>query len=676
MGDDAVLGGLDERQRQAVTTPVSPLCILAGAGSGKTRVLTRRIAHQAGTGRIDAGHTLALTFTRKAAGELSERLAALGLRRSGVRAGPATAVTAGTFHAVALAQLRRRWVDRGEATPAILERKVRLLVPFLPAGPSVGAEAAEVAGEIEWAKARLLRPDDYEAAVTAATRPTPRPPAEVAGLYERYEEEKRRRGVVDFDDLIWGLAEALEEDAAFAAATRWRFRHFFVDEFQDVNPAQFRLLRAWLGGRSDLCVVGDGDQAIYGFTGADASYLVGFATHFPGAAVVRLEANFRSSPQVLAVAHAVLPAGRRAPKPLRPTLPDGPLPEVVAYASDAEEAAGVARALQRAHGPGVVWSSMAVLYRTNAQSARLEAAMTAAGIPHRVRGAARFLERPEVVSALDELRRAGAAAPGVGLAHHLRGLELWADDAPEERRDHVAELIRLGGEYLAGEDGPGTLAGFHTHLTTALADGDSPTGGDAVELLTFHRAKGLEWPSVFVTGLERGLVPIAYAETAATRAEERRLLYVALTRAERHLVLSWAAERTLGARAMARHRSPYLDEIDAALGALAAGGDGNWQAAVAAERARLRARRPATRGRLPGADADPAVLADLVEWRRGLARASGVPASVLFHDTTLAVVAEARPATRDDLLALPGFGPVLVERYGAELLALLARHAS
>jgi DNA helicase-2/ATP-dependent DNA helicase PcrA len=319
---------------------------------------------------------------------------------------------------------------------------------------------------------------------------------------------------------------------------------------------------------------------------------------------------------------------------------------------------------------------MAVLYRTNAQSARLEAAMTAAGIPHRVRGAARFLERPEVVSALDELRRAGAAAPGVGLAHHLRGLELWADDAPEERRDHVAELIRLGGEYLAGEDGPGTLAGFHTHLTTALADGDSPTGGDAVELLTFHRAKGLEWPSVFVTGLERGLVPIAYAETAATRAEERRLLYVALTRAERHLVLSWAAERTLGARAMARHRSPYLDEIDAALGALAAGGDGNWQAAVAAERARLRARRPATRGRLPGADADPAVLADLVEWRRGLARASGVPASVLFHDTTLAVVAEARPATRDDLLALPGFGPVLVERYGAELLALLARHAS
>jgi DNA helicase-2/ATP-dependent DNA helicase PcrA len=686
MGDHPLLSGLDERQRQAVITPVSPLSILAGAGSGKTRVLTRRIAYQASLGRIDAAHTLALTFTRKAAGELSERLAVLGLRRSGVRAGPATAVTAGTFHAVALAQLRRRWADRGEALPALLERKVRLLVPFLPPGPSVGTEAAEVAGEIEWAKARLLTPEDYEAAVAAAGRATPRPPAEVAGLYERYETEKRHRGVVDFDDLIWGLAEALENDAAFAAATRWRFRHLFVDEFQDVNPAQFRLLRAWLGDPgsrgvpdkpADLCVVGDEDQAIYGFTGADASYLVGFATHFAGAAVVRLEANFRSSPQVLAVAHAVLPAGKRSRQPLRPTLAAGPLPEVVAYATDAEEAAGVARALRSAHGPGVAWASMAVLYRTNAQSARLEAALAAAGIPHRVRGAARFLERPEVVSALAELRRASATAPGVGLAHHLRGLELWADDAPDERRAHVAELVRLGGEYLAGEDGPGTLSGFLAHLTAALADGDSPTDGDAVELLTFHRAKGLEWPRVFVTGVERGLVPIAYAETAAARAEERRLLYVALTRAERHLVLSWAAERTLGARAMTRHKSPYLAEVEAALGALAAGGDGDWRSAVAAERARLASRRPAAgRGRLPGADADPLVLADLVEWRRGLARASGVPAQVIFHDTTLALVAEARPATRDDLLSLPGFGPVLVERYGAELLALLARHAS
>ena len=242
-----------------------------------------------------------MTFTRKAAGELSDRLGSLGVRR---------AVTSGTFHGLALAQLRRRWRDRGETVPALLERKSRILAPLLGGGPSVGAEAAEVAGEIEWAKARLVAPDGYEAAVTAAGRATPRPAGEIASLYERYETEKSRRGVVDFDDLLWRLADALESDAEFAAVIRWRHRHLFVDEFQDVNPAQFRLIRLWLGDRRDLCVVGDDDQAIYGFTGADAGYLVHFARHFPGAGVVRLEENYRSTPQVLAAAHAVLPGGR------------------------------------------------------------------------------------------------------------------------------------------------------------------------------------------------------------------------------------------------------------------------------------------------------------------------------------------------------------------------------
>lgn len=669
MSDDALLRGLNDRQREAVTTPSTPLAILAGAGSGKTRVLTRRIAWQAARGHLDPGHVLAVTFTRKAAGELSERLRALGVRRL---------VAAGTFHAVALAQLRRRWAERGEVALALLDRKVRLLAPLLGGGPSVGAEAGDVAGEIEWAKARLVGPAGYEAAVAAAGRATPRPPAQVAGYYERYEREKSRRGLVDFDDLLWRLAEAIEGDPAFAAATGWRFRHLFVDEFQDVNPAQFRLIRAWLGDRGDLCVVGDDDQAVYGFAGADASYLVGFPQHFPGAAVVRLEENYRSTPQVLAAANAVLPAGMRSKQHLRATLPDGPLPVVTAYPSDVEEARAVARALRDAHGPGVAWSSMAVLYRTNAQSAPFEAALRAAGIPFRVRGAARFLERPEVAAALGELRRAVGAAPGLPLSAHLAGLVTWADGAAEERRDHVAAVVRLGHEYLGGEDGPGSLVGFLAHLTAALADDDPATGGDVVDLLTFHKAKGLEWPTVFITGLERGLVPIAYAETPAALAEERRLLYVALTRAERDLRLSWAERRTLGTRTLARQASPYLSVIQAALGALAPGGDGDWRAAVAAERARLAEAR-ATASRVkpgPGANADPKVLADLVEWRRSLARASGVPAYVIFHDATLAAVAEAKPLTRDALLALPGLGPVKVERYGEALLAVVARHAS
>jgi DNA helicase-2/ATP-dependent DNA helicase PcrA len=675
MGDaDRFLADLNDLQREAVTTPASPLAILAGAGSGKTRVLTRRIAWQAAQGAIDPRHVLAVTFTRKAAGELSDRLGGLGVRR---------VVTSGTFHGLALAQLRRRWRDRGEPIPALLERKAKILAPLLGGGPSVGAEAAEVAGEIEWAKARLVAPEGFEAAVTAAGRVTPRPAGEIASLYDRYETEKSRRGVIDFDDLLWRLADALDHDAEFAAVLRWRHRHLFVDEFQDVNPAQFRLIRLWLGDRRDLCVVGDDDQAVYGFTGADAGYLVHFARHFPGAGVVRLEENYRSTPQVLAVAHAVLPGGARRKKPLRPTLADGPVPTVSAYASDRDEATALSRQLQAAHQPGAPWAGTAVLYRTNAQSAPLEAALRAAGVPYRVRGAARFLDRPAVAAALEELRRAAAAAPGLPLKAHLAGLLEWAEEvgggeaATRERREHVDALVRLGHDYLVAEEEGGTAAGFVAHLVTVLAQED-PTSADAVELLTFHKAKGLEWPVVFVTGLERGLVPIAYAETPAALAEERRLLYVALTRAERELHLSWAQRRTLGGREMTRQASPYLTSIEAALAAFGPDGDGDWQSAVAAERARLaKARVAAGRDRaMVGAEADPHVLAELVAWRKTLARASGVPAQVIFHDTTLAAVAEARPTDRAGLMAVPGLGPLKVERYGDELLALVARSSA
>jgi len=675
MGDaDKLLSDLNDHQREAVTTLTNPLAILAGAGSGKTRVLTRRIAWLSGQGVIDPRHVLAVTFTRKAAGELSDRLERLGVRR---------VLTTGTFHGLALGQLRRRWRDRGEPVPALLERKSKILAPLLGGGPSVGAEAAEVAGEIEWAKARLVGPCGYEAAVTAVGRATPRPAGEIASLYDRYETEKARRGVVDFDDLLWRLAEALESDAEFAAVIRWRHRHLFVDEFQDVNPAQFRLIRLWLGERRDLCVVGDDDQAVYGFTGADAGYLVHFSRHFPGAGVVRLEENYRSTPQVLAAAHAVLPGGARRKKPLRPTLPDGPVPTVAAYASDRDEAESIARALQAGHQPGAPWAGTAVLYRTNAQSAPLEAALRSARIPYRVRGAARFLDRPAVAGALDELRRAAAVAPGLPLRAQLAGLAEWAEEAGggqeavRDRREHVDALVRLGHEYLTTEEEAATAAGFITYLLTVLAEED-PTRADAVELLTFHKAKGLEWPVVFVAGLERGLVPIAYAETPATLAEERRLLYVALTRAEQELHLSWAQRRTLGGREMTRQPSPYLASIEAALAAFGPEGDGDWQAAVAAERARLaKARAAAGRDRaMVGASADPLVLAELVAWRRTLARASGVPAQVIFHDATLAAVAEARPTDRDALMAVPGLGPLKVERYGDELLALVARSSA
>ena len=516
---DALLEGLDSTQRDAVTSRAAPLAILAGAGSGKTRVLTRRIAWQSSEQLIDPEHTLAVTFTRKAAGELRARLARLGVRES---------VTAGTFHAIALAQLRRRADEQGRTMPELLDRKVRILMRLLPNRGREGAlAAAEIASEIEWAKARLVKPDGYEAAVTLAGRATPRPPAEVAAIYVSYEREKRKRGLVDFDDLITGCADVLERDADFAAAQRWRFRHLFVDEFQDASAAQFRLLRAWLGDRSDLCVVGDPDQAIYGFAGADASYLGGFrrvfpTERFPDVGVVQLGSNYRSSPQVVAAASAVLgPPGRRR-REVHAARPDGPLPTFTEYATADDEARGVARALRDAESAQLPWSRMAVLYRVNAQSALFEEAMTRAGIPFRVRGGERFLERQEVQVALDALRAAAREGPHRPFAEHLTDMATDAESVADERREHVDALVRLGHEYLEADGGRGSVDGFLEFLQTSLRGDDAGnSSGNAVELLTFHRAKGLEFDTVFVTGLEKGLVPISHAKTSEAMDEEQ-----------------------------------------------------------------------------------------------------------------------------------------------------------
>ncbi|MEX2433257.1 MAG: ATP-dependent DNA helicase UvrD2 [Acidimicrobiia bacterium] len=660
----ALLDGLDEGQRGAVTSEAAPLAILAGAGAGKTRVLTRRIAWRARTGGLDPEHVLAVTFTRKAAGVLQTRLRTLGVE----------GVTAGTIHAVALAQLRRRAGERGRDTPVVLARKARLLVPLVGGrGGAGGGAARDLAGEIEWAKARLVTPDGFVEAATRSGRDTPRPASEVADIYASYEREKRRKRLVDFDDLVWGCADALEQDTEFAATQQWRFRHLFVDEFQDITPAQARLLRGWLGDRHDLCVVGDPDQAIYAFAGADATQLTEFPRRFGGGHVVRLDCNYRSSPEIVAAAEALLAdAGR--PRPARRAVsPRGPAPTVTAYDDDAAEAAGVADALRTAHGPHVAWSSLAVLYRTNAQSAVFEEALTRAGIPFQVRGDARFLERPEVASALQRLRESAKAVPSRSFAEHVIDLEADTVDAPEQQREHVDALVRLAHEYLAVEAGPGAVDGFVAYLAAALRGEAPEPGGDTVELLTFHRAKGLEFHTVFVTGLERGYVPIAHAETPAERAEERRLLYVALTRAEQCLHLSYAKERTMGLRTVRRARSPWLSPIEAASSA------GGAPAPIANGASGLaRARAQLARAVTDDAELEPdgELFGALVEWRRNLAHASGVPAYVIFHDTTLKAVASVKPATRDALLAVPGIGPVKVERHAEAVLDLVRRHAS
>jgi DNA helicase-2/ATP-dependent DNA helicase PcrA len=676
-GVDALLDALDPTQRDAVTSRAAPLAILAGAGSGKTRVLTRRIAWQSREELIDPAHVLAVTFTRKAAGELRTRLGRLGVRDS---------VTAGTFHAIALAQLRRRADEQGRTMPELLDRKVRLLLRLLPRRGREGAlAAAEVASEIEWAKARLVKPNGYEAAVTLAGRTTPRPPAEVAEIYAAYEREKRKRRLVDFDDLIIGCADVLARDAEFAAAQRWRFRHLFVDEFQDASAAQFRLLGAWLGDRSDLCVVGDPDQAIYGFAGADASYLAGFrrvfpAERFPAVGVVQLGSNYRSSPQVVTAASAVLgPPGRRRPR-VHAARPDGPPPTFTEYSTADDEARGVARALRDAESAQVPWSRLAVLYRVNAQSALFEESLTRAGIPFRVRGGERFLDRQEVQVALDALRTTAQEAPHRSFVEHLTDFATDADDLPEERREHVDALVRLGHEYLEADGARGSVDGFLEFLHTSLRGDDADaTAGNAVELLTFHRAKGLEFDTVFVTGLERGLVPISHAKTSEALDEEQRLLYVALSRAERGLHLSWAAERTVGGRVARRSRSSWVQRVEDAVHPPALGGadDGHARDTIAAARDRVaRARGGSTRARHPDgvAESDAPLYAALVDWRLRQSRAASAPAYVIFPNTTLAAIASARPRTTRALLDVPGVGPVKADRYGEAVLALVAEH--
>ncbi|HEY1633375.1 MAG TPA: UvrD-helicase domain-containing protein [Acidimicrobiales bacterium] len=697
MGDTALLEDLNDAQRRAVTSDAAPLCVLAGAGSGKTRVLTRRIAWRIEQDTADARHILALTFTRKAAGELRSRLRALGVRQQ---------VTAGTFHGIAYGQLRQRWADLGARPPALLDRKVRLLARLVARSDSgrsangpgrSGPSLADLAGEIEWAKARMVPPDGYPGALVAAGRRPPLPAQEMAAIYSRYEQEKARQGLVDFDDLLVACVNDLEQDQGFAAAQRWRFRHVFVDEFQDVNPAQFRLLQGWMGDRLDLCVVGDPNQAIYSWNGADPSLLGRFSHRYPTAGVVRLDHNYRSSPQVLTVAAALLAQGRSAPTDLlRATQADGPVPTVTAAGTDVSEARTIASRLRRAHRPGMPWTHLAVLTRTNAQLVLLEEALRSARIPYRVSGGEAFLDRPEVKDALRDLRRAPARVPFGAQLADLEARVTDLDGAAEQeaaagpagghevadRRSHLEGLVRLGREYEA-VDGTASAEGFSAWLAATVRSEGANAQADAVELTTFHRAKGLEWPVVFLAGLERGLVPIGHATTPEAEAEERRLLYVALTRAERELHCSWAERRTFGSRTVARTRSPYLEAVDLARRALAQAPEGvDPLRLIQAERSRLgreqasggRRQRPRSPGAAMVEAADPAMIAALRAWRSSAARLSGVPAYVICHDTTLAAVASALPASHDELLALPGLGPVKAARYGEALLDLVSQH--
>jgi DNA helicase-2/ATP-dependent DNA helicase PcrA len=621
-----------------------------------------------------------LTFTRKAAGELQHRLRQLGLREE---------VAAGTFHALASAQLHRWWADRHQQPPALLERKARLL------GPLVGSRAglthvplADLAGQLEWAKARMITPDRFEQAVRAERRVLPgsASAASVAALYARYEFEKQRRGLVDFDDLLSQCADAIERDPEFAGAQRWRWRHVFVDEFQDLNPLQHRLLLAWLGSSVDLCVVGDPHQAIYGWNGSDPDLLAQLPRRWPSAEVVRLDANHRCTPQIVAAASAVLGADGSG---LSSAAADGPVPSLRAYPSETWEAHGITSELKRAHAEGRRWGSMAVLSRTNAQLVIVQNALAAAGVPHWAPSQAGLLDNPAVREEVARLRHISdrpiqaVIADLADAAEEVAASQLTPGLADDEGRAALTVLADLARAF-AGQEPAGTAGRWLAWLPTALRDGSEsgPASTDVVTLCSFHRAKGLEWDAVWIVGLEQGLVPIGRAVTPAAEAEERRLLYVALTRAAVELHCSWARQRTFGTRSIPRDPSPWLQLIGSASQPAHSGFDSGmspegWRSRLADQRRSLhelsRAQRRPVRRLPPGfPDADPDLVSSLRSWRLETARVSGVPAYVVLHDTTLEALASLRPSTAEELLAVPGMGPVKADRYGPTLLSMLA----
>ena len=499
------LAPLTDVQRRAVDSPARALCIVAGAGSGKTRVLTLRVARRIRDGSADADHTAVCTFTRKAAHELRERLRLYGVPVSTpATAGgaPGPGVRAGTLHQMGLTLLRRHALDTGQPPPLVAEHRWRTIAGIV----SDPATASAIDTEIGWAKARCLRPGTYTEAALGSDRSVPVDLARVEVAFAAYEGVLARKHALDLDDVLVRAADLFIDDAGFADRMHWRYRHLSVDEFQDVNPAQFRLIRALLGSRDDLCAVGDPNQAIYGWNGADPTLLGKLPQVIEGMVVERLDENHRSTPQVVAAATAAL--GRTLTAPPRSVAEAGPMPVVTAYDDDAAEAEAVVALLLERAEDGAPWSEQAVLARTHDQLATVGRALARAGIPHRM---APGPESPP-----------GDTAPGGA----------------------GGDTARDGG---GGPRGRGTGGGG---------------GAGAVELATFHRAKGLEWQTVHVVGLEEGFVPIVYAESSEARDEERRLLYVALTRASRDLHCSWARSRRMAnGRHMDRQPSPWLAAV-------------------------------------------------------------------------------------------------------------------
>jgi len=678
---DALLESLDPEQREVAVALRGPVRVLAGAGTGKTRAITHRIAYGVAAGVYVPTEVLAVTFTTRAAGELRGRLRALG----------APGVQARTFHSAALRQVRYFWPKvYGGAPPELTESKIPLLAGAARRG-RVSLEQAvlrDLASEVEWAKVSNVRPEEYAAVAAGRGREvTNLDHATVAHLYAGYEELKREQGRMDMEDVLLCATALLAEDDRVAAQIRQQYKWFVVDEFQDVSPAQATLLDLWLGGRNELCVVGDPAQTIYSFAGARASYLLDFGKQHPGTTSIELVRNYRSSPQVVTTANALMRGAPHAGVQLRAQSESGPAIAWHECSDEVAEAEAVAADIARLHDAGTPLREIAILFRINAQSEAFEEALASRGIAYVVRGAARFFERAEVRQAIALLRadtRAESEAPlGERVREVLAGMG-WKTEAPagrgqaRDRWESLTALVSQADDYLeehaADEDGAGLLA-FVAELDRRAHEQHAPVA-EGVTLATMHAAKGLEWDAVYCCGLQEGSLPITYADTPEAVEEERRLLYVGVTRARRDLWLSWSLARNPGGQAR-RRPSRFLDGLRPASATDGGRGGrtrGSRKAAVCKQcRRPLASAAERNRGYCDDCPVpyDEALFEQLRAWRRSRAESESVPAYVVFSDATLEALAEVRPTNRSALSRINGIGPAKLEKYADDVLAIL-----
>jgi ATP-dependent DNA helicase UvrD/PcrA len=666
-----LLGALDPEQREVAEALRGPVRVLAGAGTGKTRAITHRIAHGVAEGIYAPTEVLAVTFTTRAAGEMRGRLHRLG----------APGVQARTFHSAALRQLRWFWpTTYGGDLPTLTESKIPLMAGAARRlrVPTDQALLRDLASEVEWAKVSNVGPDDYARIAGRHGRAVASLDHETVGrLFAGYEEVKRSQARMDMEDVLLLTAGMLAEEERVAAQVRAQYKWFVVDEFQDVSPIQSALLDLWLGGRDEICVVGDPAQTIYSFAGADASYLRDFPRKFPGTTSVELSRNYRSSPEVVETANTVLAGSASTSVRLRAQRPSGPAVRYQPAPDEVAEADAVADAVGALVRDGVAASQIAVLFRINAQSEGFEEALASRGLPYVVRGAARFFDRGEVRQAVTLLRGAVRTDDGDSSVLDLvRGTLAgmgWTSEAPTTRgqtRDRWESLQAL--MTMAEEAGETSASDFVADLDRRAAEQHAPAAG-GVTLATLHAAKGLEWDAVFLAGMHDGAMPLTHATTDAEIEEERRLLYVGMTRAREHLVLSWAAARTPGGRGN-RQPSRFLD--------------GLLPASARAQSVKPKARRAvhcrecgrplsnaAEKKRARCADCPASYDEELFEklrvWRKERADEESVPAFVVFTDATLQLIAEVRPTSPAALLRISGVGPAKLERYGEALLAVV-----